>query len=265
MSERVVVTESRPPQLILGVSLKLYLTIAESVEWARGVAQIVNRHPAVLSGAVQVFALPSLTALHAVQKALGDSPVAVGAQDAHWADRGAYTGAISPADLREVGCQFVEVGHAERRSLFGESDEIVARKFASIVRNRLTPVLCVGEDVAGDVHAAVTACASQLAVAIGRLESSIRTDIVVAYEPVWAIGQSAPAPAAHVQAVTEAIRDTLAAHPQIENAWVIYGGSAQTGFLSQLGDSVDGLFLGRFAHDPAEFAKILDEAAALLT
>lgn len=251
--------------LLLGVSLKLYLDIADSRAWARGVADAVGRHPAVLDGRVRLFALPSLPSLPAVREELARTPVRVGAQDLHWEDRGAFTGGVSGTDLRDVGCAFVEVGHAERRSVFGETDEMVALKLAAAVRNGLTPVLCIGEEAEGPAAEAADVACAQLDAALGGLAPGAVGDVVVAYEPVWAIGRPRPAPVDHIAAVVAALRRALAGDERIAASWVIYGGSAQAGSLSDLGGGVDGLFLGRFAHDPAEFARIVDEAALLAT
>lgn len=260
-----LVTVSRSAPILLGVSLKLYLDIAASEAWARGVAATAALHPAVIDGSVRLFALPSLPALHAVRTALEGTPVEVGAQDLHWEDRGAYTGAVSGTDLRDAGCTFVEVGHAERRSLFGDTDEIVAGKLAAAMRNSLTPVLCVGEESEGTVEDAVAIGTSQLASALNGLDGGARGDLVVAYEPVWAIGRPRPAAGAHVSRVVAALREALDQDPRVATSWVIYGGSAQSGSLTELGDGVDGLFMGRFAHDPLDLARIVEEAALLGT
>lgn len=244
--------------MTLGVSLKLYLDIDESAAWAAEIAQRTRAHPAVLSGQVRLFVLPSVPALHRVIEAIGDAPVAIGAQDLFWEDRGAFTGGVSGADLASLGCRYVEVGHAERRRIFGEDDITIRRKFAAAVRNGLTPVLCIGEERRQDADAAAAVCIAQL--------DSAATDVagldelIVAYEPEWAIGQPEPAPAEHVMAVAERLRAHLDRRG-VDRAAVIYGGSAKPGLLSALGTSVDGLFLGRFAHDPDSFAYMIDEAA----
>ncbi|MEV8370428.1 triose-phosphate isomerase family protein [Microbacterium sp. NPDC064584] len=257
--------EPRSVPTLLGVSLKLYLDIGASEAWARGVAAIAGRHPAVVDGSVQVFVLPSLPALPAVRQALAGTKVAVGAQDLHWEDRGPFTGAISGVDLRDAGCTFVEVGHAERRTLFGETDDIVARKLAAAMRNSLTPVLCIGEENEGPAEDAVLTSTAQLASALDGLDDAVRGDLVVAYEPVWAIGRPKPANAAHVSRVVAALREMLDRNPRIARSWVIYGGSAQAGSLNELGRGVDGLFMGRFAHNPIDLARMVDEAALLTT
>ena len=246
--------------VILGASLKLYLDIDESVAWAAALGATAGEQPAVLSGHVRLFVLPSLPALSAVADVLAGSPVAVGAQDLFWEDRGAYTGGVSGADLAQLGCRYVEIGHVERRRIFNEDELTVRRKFAAALRNGLTPVLCVGEaeQMAPDIAAQL--CIAQLDSAIA--DATGLRDLVVAYEPEWAIGQAEPAPVAHVVAVIERLRQHIDELGLADTA-VIYGGSAKPGLLSALGGGVDGLFLGRFAHDPKAFASIINEAAGL--
>lgn len=250
--------------MLLGISLKLYLDIDASVAWAEQIAAITAAHPIVASGAVRVFVLPSLPALPAVIAAIGDAPVAVGGQDLFWADRGAYTGAVSGADLRRMGCEYVEVGHAERRQVFGEDADTTTLKFAAAVRNQLTPVLCVGEPAEQTADAAARVCIAQLEHALSGMRDAALDDLIVAYEPEWAIGRSEPAGAEHVAAVTRRLRSHLDTRSEIASSSIIYGGSAKPGVISALGNSVDGLFLGRFAHDPASFAQIVEEAAAVI-
>lgn len=241
----------------------MYLDVDASISWARQIAGMVSAHAAVTGGAVEVFVLPSLPALPGVIAAIGDAPIAVGAQDLFWADRGAYTGGVSGADLKQLGCRYVEVGHAERRQVFDEDAETGRLKFAAAVRNRLAPVLCVGEADERGVDAAAQTCIAQLEHALSGVGTEI-DDLVVAYEPEWAIGRAEPAGAEHVAAVARRLRAHLDARTGIRTSSVIYGGSAKPGLLSALNDSVDGLFLGRFAHDPSSFAQILDEAAAVI-
>ncbi|MES2866091.1 triose-phosphate isomerase family protein [Microbacterium profundi] len=248
--------DGRP--VLLGASLKLYLDIDTSVAWAESLAVIARAHPAVIAGEVRLFILPSLPALDRVIAAVAGSPIAVGAQDLFWADRGAYTGAVSGADLARLGCRYVEVGHAERRHVFGEDDAIIRRKLTAAVRNGLTPVLCVGEETRQDTALAAATCIAQIESAIA--DAGDLSDLVVAYEPEWAIGQAEPASPDHVTEVVARLRAHLAQRG-LGAAAVIYGGSAKPGLLSTLSSGVDGLFLGRFAHEPQAFASIIDEAA----
>lgn len=248
--------------MLLGVSTKLYLDVAQTTRWAHEVAIAVRSHPAILGGSVELFVLPSLPAVPATIEEFADTSVRIGAQDLHWEDRGPFTGAVSGQDLRAIGCSLVEVGHAERRAVFGETDRIIADKVAAAFRNGLVPVLCVGEQDHVIPAEAADICIAQIdhAVTGADLASS---EIIVAYEPFWAIGKAEPASADHVRAVAAALRTRLNQDTRFAPIRVIYGGSAQPGTLTELGDGVDGLFLGRFAHDPADFVRIIDEAAAL--
>ncbi|MGO1850882.1 triose-phosphate isomerase family protein [Microbacterium sp.] len=263
MNETALENSARRP-ILLGISLKLYLDIDDSVAWAREIAAIADAHPSVSSGAVRLFVLPSLPAIPRVIDAIGEVPVVVGGQDLFWADRGAYTGAVSGADLRLLGCRYVEVGHAERRQVFGENAATTRLKLAAAVRNALTPVLCVGEADEQMADSAAELCVAQLEDALAAVDDESIEELIVAYEPEWAIGRAAPADAGHIASVTRRLREHLDGRTNIASSSVIYGGSAKPGVISALQDAVDGLFLGRFAHDPESFALILDEAAAII-
>jgi triosephosphate isomerase len=165
---------------------------------------------------------------------------------------------VGGPELSEIGCRFVEVGHAERRNILGENGSVVARKVAAAMRNDLVPILCVGEPSQGPPGAASAWCISQLGSAIGD-EARTGTGLVVAYEPVWAIGAPVPAPIDHIAAVCTSVRRWLSSTSL--GPWrLIYGGSAGAGLISKLDDCIDGLFLGRSAHDPEELIRILAEA-----
>ena len=248
--------------MIIGTSFKLYLNRAETLAWVRAAADIATRHPAVAGGNVDLVIFPSMPVIEGGMAAGEGAPLAFGAQDLFYEDRGAFTGAVSGADLAELGLRYAEIGHAERRAVFGETDAVIARKVAAAARNGLTPWLCIGEPEAGDSDAAAAYCVAQLEACLA--EVSTVTKLVVAYEPVWAIGQATSAGADHITAVTAALRRRLMSARQIADARIVYGGSAQPGTLTELGEAVDGLFLGRFAHDTQAFARIVDEAAALV-
>ena len=252
------------PPVVIGVSLKMYFDHATTVAWATRVAEIARDHEAVRTGLVELVVLPSFPALISVASALDGTALAVGAQDLFWIDRGPFTGEVSGADLAEIGCSFVEVGHSERRRMFGETDEIVGDKVAAAVRNRLTPILCVGESERMDSASAGAVCIAQLRSALEKSENQGAIDsIVVAYEPEWAIGADAAATPSHIREVCALMSDWLLARPLVVTARVIYGGSAGPGLLGELGTSVDGLFLGRSAHDPLAVELVLDEALQL--
>ncbi|AYL38534.1 triose-phosphate isomerase family protein [Streptomyces fungicidicus] len=245
---------ARPP-VLLGVSLKMYFGHHETLNWARRIAALAAGHPAVTSGAARLFVLPSFPALVPAAGILAPYGVALGAQDIATEDTGPYTGEVGGPALKEIGCHYAEVGHAERRRLYGEGDTVVAAKTAAALRNRLTPVLCVGERDRGTPGEAAARTVAEAA----RLLDGLDGTVVLAYEPQWAIGAPEPASAEHIAAVCGALRTWLDDRPRHAGSAVIYGGSAGPGLLTRLAGSADGLFLGRFAHDPANVGAILDE------
>lgn len=242
----------------VGVSLKMYFSHAAALDWFEAVAQIARDHSAVRSGEVELFVIPSFTAIPAAIAAFDDTNVIVGAQDLFWEDRGAYTGEVSGAELAELGVGVVEVGHAERRRIFAETEQIVADKTRAALRNGIAPVLCIGEVEQVDSERAALTCVAQLEAALAAAPAG---RVIVAYEPVWAIGAEQPADVAHIRTVCSWLRRSLTALPGREGSSIIYGGSAGPGLLADLLPHVDGLFLGRFAHDTAALATVIDEAA----
>lgn len=251
------------PDLLVGVSLKMYFGRERTMQWCRAIADTAGSHPAVTGGVVKLVVLPSFPYLAATLDTFAHTPVAVGAQDLCSADEGAFTGEVSGQQLAELGCRYVEVGHAERRRLFGEDDAVVAAKTAAAFRNHLTPILCIGEPHRGTATAAIKDCQAQLDSALAAsIDDNAIGPLVVAYEPQWAIGAAQPASTEHITEVCSALGDHLDAMPQFAGSQVIYGGSAGPGLFTQIHAGVDGLFLGRFAHDPAAVGLILDETLA---
>ena len=249
-----------PARVSIGVSLKLYFGHADARRWFARVAELAAAHPAVVDGRVEFFVIPTYLQVLPAVEAFAGTRTLVGAQDVSAWDHGAYTGEVGAPELAEVGVRVAEVGHAERRRHFGETDEVVAAKVAASLRNGITPVVCLGETERMPVTDAAAEAARQLHAA---LDGAPDGRVIVAYEPVWAIGAAEPAPVAHIAAVAERLSAELDRFAGHRGSGVIYGGSAGRGLLTELGDSVDGLFLGRFAHDPDALAGVLDEAASL--
>jgi triosephosphate isomerase len=247
-------------QVTVGVSLKTYFGHERARAWFADVAQRAAAHPGVTSGAVRFFVIPSYLQILPALEAFASTRVLVGAQDVSEFDPGAYTGEVTAAELAELGVAVAEIGHAERRRLFGETDEVTARKATAALSHGITPVLCIGEAERMDAADAAAATVAQLQ---ADLHGAPAGPIIAAYEPVWAIGAPEPAPAGHIATVTRALTGALAADPSRSGSVVIYGGSAGPGLVTTLGDAVDGLFLGRFAHDPDALVAVLDEASAL--
>jgi len=242
----------------VGVSLKMYFGYERAREWFGQVAEVARANEAVANGEVELFIIPSFVSIPAAVDALAGTRVAVGSQDLFWEDDGAYTGEVSGAELAEAGVTVAEVGHAERRRIFAETETIVAAKTAAALRNGITPVLCIGELERQPADSAALEVVAQLASALNGAPAG---RVIVAYEPVWAIGAAEPADAEHIRIVCKWLRSAIANLDGHEGSSVIYGGSAGPGLLTELGSEVDGLFLGRFAHDTTALAQVLDEAA----
>lgn len=244
----------------------MYFGRRQTVEWCRAVARLAARHPLIARHAVEMFVLPAAPMIDPVLGIFMGTPVRVGAQNLYPEDSGAFTGEVSGALLREMGCRYAEVGHAERRRLFGEDNATAAARVAACWRNGLVPVLCVGEPSQSLPEQAAETCVVEAQDVLDHaLDAGIDSErtVIFAYEPHWAIGRTDPAPIEHIRTVTSALRRWLAMRTELAGGRVIYGGSAGPGLLTGISDSADGLFLGRFAHDPAAVEAILDEAQAI--
>jgi triosephosphate isomerase len=240
-----------PP--LVGAGLKMFLGYAETIGYLRELAA-----SAAEFDGVSVFVLPSFPVLAAARELLAGSPVRYGAQDAHWEESGAYTGCVSPAVLRELGCTFVEVGHAERRHLFGESDDMVARKALAAVRCGLEPIVCVGEEHETD-GAAATIVGDQAAAVLEPLPSA--ADVVIAYEPVWAIGADTAADPGRVAGVVAEVRRRAAGRDG--DLRILYGGSVGPGEIAGLlAAGVDGVFVGRAATAISGLREVIESVRA---
>ncbi|WP_426976272.1 triose-phosphate isomerase family protein [Pseudarthrobacter sp. O4] len=243
-------------RILVGVSTKMYLGYRDSLDWLERLRHEVDTRPALAAGRVVPFVIPSFPVLPAAARLLADSPLLLGAQNCGWAD-GPWTGEVAPSMLAELGVRLVEIGHAERRRHFGEDDAMVALKVRAADDAGLTPLLCVGERDGGQPAAAADFVYRQIELAVDG-DWDLAGRLTIAYEPVWAIGAAEPAGAAYVSDVVQRLRGQLAA-AGLRELPVIYGGSAKPGLLPTL-EGVSGLFLGRFAHDPANFGTVLDEA-----
>jgi triosephosphate isomerase (TIM) len=228
-------------------------TIADAVELARNVAE---RMP----GGVSVGVAPAAIALPAVADALRDANVDVYAQDVHWEERGAFTGQISVSMVRGLAVGTI-VGHSEVRRDLGDTDARVAKKLARAASAGLRPILCVGESAAE--HAAGEAAAvvaRQVAADVAQAERRGLERLVIAYEPVWAIGTGNPATGEHATAAARAIRAALKhAGLDAEAIPVLYGGSVSARSVGEFAraDGIDGALVGGASLDPDEFAAVV--------
>jgi triosephosphate isomerase (TIM) len=262
--ERAPQREGRRP-LIAG-NWKMNLTHLEAIGLVQKLAFTI---PERVLDDVEVVVLPPFTALRSVQTLVtGDKlDVGYGAQDLAVHDSGAYTGDVSGAMLAALGCQFVTVGHSERRALHGEDDAVVAAKAQAALRHGIVPIVCVGEGL--DVRQAgahVDHCTGQLEASCAGLTTEQMAQVVIAYEPVWAIGTGEVATPEDAQEVCGALRARLAERFGPETAAtvrILYGGSVKAASTAGIlaGPDVDGALVGGASLDADEFAQICQNAA----
>lgn len=220
---------------------------------------------------VDVSLHPPFTALRSVQTIIDadDLPISLGAQDVHWEKSGAFTGEVSAEMLAKLNVSFVIVGHSERRQLFGETDEMVAKKVAAVHAASMTPIMCVGETVEErEAGLSESKVLSQLRAGLGLLDPELITRTVVAYEPIWAIGTGRNATPDDAQAVCGAIRAAvLADHGEGPGSSlrIQYGGSVKASNIEALmaQPDIDGALIGGASLDPVELAEIVAKTASL--
>ncbi|MFO7167977.1 MAG: triose-phosphate isomerase [Chloroflexota bacterium] len=236
---------------------KMYKTVSEATELVQGLLRELGS-----PSDREVLICPPFTALHAVAPLLEGTALRLGAQNLFYEPQGAFTGEISPLMLKDLGCSYVIVGHSERRQIFGESDELIGKKLRAALSHGLRPILCVGETKpqrdAGDAERVtlgqVRACLS------GVGADQIR-DVVIAYEPVWAIGTGDTATAADAQAMHAAIRGALAELYGAEAAAEVriqYGGSVKPDNVDELmaQPDIDGALVGGASLKADSFLRI---------
>jgi triosephosphate isomerase len=254
------------PTVIVGVSLKSYFGYQQTLDWCEKVSVLPAWQATRASGQLEFFVLPALPLILPARDTLLRACVRVGAQTVSGHPNGAHTGEVSAATLAEIGCTHALIGHAERRAACAETDAVIARQFAATLSAGLCPVLCVGEPVRASKQDAARFCREQVSAALteGTGHPS-RQRIIVAYEPVWAIGADQPAPDDHVAYVcAELTRQLDDAQSGAFRGQVIYGGAAGPGQLARLYGPVSGLFMGRFAHQVSSLAAVFDDAMLCL-
>ena len=215
---------------------------------------------------VEVIVCPPYTALAAAQEAMQGSGIALGAQNVHWEAQGAFTGEISAGMLKAVGCTYVIVGHSERRQLFGETDSWVSKKARAVLHAGMRPVVCFGETLAErDGGRTLEVCATQLRGSLAGVAVEEMAHVVLAYEPVWAIGTGRHATPAQAQEVHAHVREQLVGlfgRPVGESVRILYGGSVKADNAAELlGQAdVDGALVGGASLKAQEFLTIIAAA-----
>lgn len=239
----------------VGTSWKMNMLLEESMTYAYALRSSLS----VDTEKVRPFVIPPATALSGVSAALRGSGIRVGAQNVHWEENGEWTGEVSVPQVKDAGATIAEIGHAERRRYFCETDETVNLKVRASLSHGITPLVCVGEPVgvfdAGD---SVPFVVDQFRKATAGVPQG--SQVLIAYEPIWAIGATGMLPTLdHVSDVVSALRNEA---PQIVEG-ILYGGSVSLDNASELMDigGLDGLFVGRAALDVQNYIRIIEAVA----
>ncbi|HCC50181.1 MAG: triose-phosphate isomerase [Candidatus Jacksonbacteria bacterium RIFOXYD2_FULL_43_21] len=241
---------------------KIKLAPVEEIRLAKKIIEL-----AVDQGKVKVSINPSFLSLWSIAQILENTPFYVGAQNCFWVDNGAYTGEISPEHLKSVGCHYVLIGHSERRSNLGESSTMINKKIRCAIDNGLVPILCVGENDderrSGSKDHIIR---REIEMALQNVNIVGTQKLLIAYEPIWAIGTGQPATVQEIVYMHKVIRQTLVDLLPDEtaknNAFILYGGSVDSANVSDFlrAESVDGVLVGTASVDYKQFAKILEIA-----
>ena len=247
---------SRRP-LVAG-NWKMFKRVGEAVNFVNDLKnEGADQHRA------EVVVAPPFTALHSVFAALSDSRIGLAAQNCHYENEGAFTGEVSPLQLRDVGCTYVIVGHSERRHIFGETNAQICKKVSALLSANLTPILCVGETLAqreaGHTNDIVL---EQLNEGLASLDAATIARVVLAYEPVWAIGTGKNAKPSDAQEVHAAIRnrlEKLADPTTAERIRILYGGSVKPDNAKDLMSQpdIDGALVGGASLQASTFLPII--------
>jgi triosephosphate isomerase len=264
-------TEKTTPVIIAG-NWKMNYGIKETTEYLDKLISLISvsekLNQALSEGFVQLILFPPAVNLHTAYIKTKGTPIATGAQNVHWAQKGAFTGEISVSMVKETGSSYALVGHSERRHIFGETVEITARKFAACMQGGVTPVLCIGETDDERSEGQTEAVLSrQLDGAFDEIVPEEQKGLYIAYEPVWAIGTGNTATPADAGSACRFIRERLSARfgSRISRkARILYGGSVKPEnareLLSQ--KNIDGVLVGGASLDPESLLKITDAAFA---
>uniref|UniRef100_A0A7C3YZZ6 Triosephosphate isomerase n=1 Tax=Desulfobacca acetoxidans TaxID=60893 RepID=A0A7C3YZZ6_9BACT len=245
------------PQLIAG-NWKMHKTLAEAKALARKIVQGVTPQ----TRAAVVLA-PPYTALSTVAAELAGSKVRLAAQDSFWEEKGAFTGAIAPGMLADVGCTYVIVGHSERRQFFGDTDDTVNRKVKAVLAAGLRPILCVGETLAErEAGRTFTVVETQVRKGLAGFPPAESRRLVIAYEPVWAIGTGKTATPQQAQEVHRLIRELLADTLGTGAVRILYGGSVTPDNAASLlaEPDIDGALVGGASLKAESFLAIIAAA-----
>lgn len=243
---------------IIAGNWKMHNTLAESAALIEALKNAGNKNNA------EIIVAPSFTSLAKVAELAKGSELQVASQDIHWEDKGAFTSAVSPVQAKDAGATHTILGHSERRSVFGDTDEILNKKVAAALRHGLTIIFCVGETLAQrEANETIAVIDSQLENGLKGFSAEQLKGLVIAYEPVWAIGTGKTATPEQAQEVHAAIRQFLAdkyGKDFAEATRILYGGSVKDSNVDEImaKPDVDGALVGGQALIADKFARIIN-------
>lgn len=243
---------------IIAGNWKMYKTVDEAKRFAEEVKERIPSAKVIDS----VICAPAIALDSLVEETVG-TDLKIGAQTMHWEEEGAFTGEISPSQLNALGVEYVIIGHSERRAMFGETDETVNKKVKAAIRHNLIPIVCVGESLEARKGSQTTAVVrSEIEKAFDGLDEEDASRIVVAYEPIWAIGTGESATPEEANKVCETIRNVLSelySETTANSIRIQYGGSVNEKNIDSIlaMPHIDGALVGGASLDPASFLNLL--------
>jgi len=232
-------------RLMIAGNWKMNKTVAEGVDLVRKLSYATNNITSL-----DILVCPTFTALKSVSEAIKGTNIKLGAQNMFWEESGAYTGEISPLMIKDVGCEYVIIGHSERREYFGETEETVNKKLKSALSYSLKPILCIGEKLAErESGATERVLETQIVGALDGFSAVEMEQIIIAYEPIWAIGTGKTATPEIADSTQKFIRDKIASifNSQLANKIrILYGGSVKPDNAKDLlsCENIDGALVG---------------------
>jgi triosephosphate isomerase len=252
---------------IIAGNWKMYKTIGEAIELANGLKRDFYK---LDSDAIDIVLCPPYTCLSEIAEVLNESGMKLGAQDLYWLDEGAFTGEVSGKMLKDAGCSYVIIGHSERRQFFGETNEGVNKKIQAALKNSLTPIVCVGEALSErEAGKTFSVLDDHVKNGLKGLPVEDALKLVIAYEPVWAIGTGKTATPGQAQEAHKYIRDLLEKmynKQASEEIRIQYGGSVKTDNITQLMQQpdVDGALVGGASLQVESFGTIVKKASEVI-
>ena len=243
---------------VLAANWKMFKTTHETLAYVRQLGAMLHR-----TKGVEIVVAPPATSLVTAAEAARNTRIGVAAQNMHFEREGAFTGEVSAAMIKDAGATYVIVGHSERRRMFGDTDEWVNKKIKAAIGAELTPIFCVGETLAErEAGQTLAVLDRQVRDGLAEVAADRVAEIIIAYEPVWAIGTGKNATPADAAAAHRAIRGVLASLGRVGRATVLYGGSVNAGNIQALlaEEELDGVLVGGASLDATGWAGIVASA-----